>query len=375
MAKHKEPRRGESTARRAKKTWVKGERRGVHDEEAVPRHAVAMKPRARDIVRHTDSSAEQGRRGKIVTTFGRNWVVEEVPAGEQSGTAVFYECVPSRSIVSNNPGSSLLAVGDYVLFTPIEEMEPEDGRYRQGVILAVEERATKLAREAAGRVGSEQVIVSNVEQVVIVMSAADPFYNRRLLDRYLIEAELGGLTAAVCINKIELMDPDFVREDLAMYEEELGVPVLLVSAKNGLGMDDLAELLKGKTSVFSGPSGVGKSTLINALVGDAIQATGAFSKKYQTGVHTTSFTKLFRLSNGGYVADTPGIREYGIWNVDRANLSFYFHDFDEFRHDCHFPACTHTHEPGCAIKAAVEEGLIDPQRYESYCNIFESMRE
>lgn len=373
MAKHREPRRGESTARRAKKTWVKGERRIVTDDEAVPRHAVSMKPRSRDIVRHTDSSAEEGRRGKVVTTSGRNWVVEDL--GEGVHPAVFYECVPSRSIVSNNPGSSLLAVGDFVLFTPIEEAEPEEGRYRQGVILAVEERTTKLAREAAGRVGSEQVIVSNVAQVVIVMAAADPFYNRRLLDRYLIEAELGGLSAAVCINKIELMDPDFVQEDLAVYTEELGIPVLLVSAKQGRGMDELAELLSGQTSVFSGPSGVGKSTLINALIGDEVQATGAFSKKYQTGVHTTSFTKLFRLPNGGYVADTPGIREYGIWNVDRANLSFYFHDFDEVRHDCRFPACTHTHEPDCAVKEAVEEGFIDPQRYESYCNIFESMRE
>lgn len=375
MAKYKEPRRGESTARRAKKSWVKGERHGVNDDEAVPRHAVSMKPRVREIVRHNELSVDQGRRGRVVTTFGRNWVVELLgnTDADIADAVLFYECVPSRSIVSHNPGASLLAVGDVVVFYPTDEGDAEAGRYRQGVILAVEERKTKLAREAAGRVGSEQVIVSNIEQVVVVMAAADPFYNRRLLDRYLIEAELGGLAAVVCINKIELMDPEFVAGDLAMYTEELGIPVLLVSAQQHAGIEELKDVLSGKTSVFSGPSGVGKSTLLNLLIGDVVQATGAFSKKYQTGVHTTSFTKLFRLPNGGYVADTPGIREFGIWNVDRENLSFYFHDFDDFRYDCRFPMCTHTHEPECAVKSAVEDGMVDPQRYESYCNIFESM--
>lgn len=370
MAKRSAPRRGESTARRAKKTWVKGERRDIRDDEAVPRHAVSMKPRARDIVRHNEEDALEGLKGRVVASFARSWIVEEIGRD----TAVFYECTPSRSIVSNNPGSSLLAVGDIVVFQPIEQDEPTD-RYRQGVILSVEERTTKLAREAAGRVGSEQVIISNIGQVVVLMAAADPFYNRRLLDRYLIEAELGGLQPIICINKIELMDPEFVAEDLAVYHEQLDIPVLLVSAKTGQGVEDLAEVLADSMSVFSGPSGVGKSTLLNMLVGNEIQATGEFSKKYQTGVHTTTFTKLFRLPHGGYVADTPGIREFGIWNVDKANLSFYFHDFDEFRHDCRFPMCTHTHEPGCAVKEAVEEGAIDPQRYESYCNIFESMGE
>lgn len=371
MAKKAAPRRGESTARRAKKTWVKGERHSVHDDEAVPRHAVSMKPRARDIVKHNEHDALDGAKGRVVASFARNWIVE---CYDNTASVVFYECTPSRSIVSHNPGSSLLAVGDTVVFQSLEDDTPAD-RYRQGVILAVGERSTKLAREAAGRVGSEQVIVSNVDQVVVVMAAADPFYNRRLLDRYLIEAELGGLQPVICINKMELMDPDFVAEDLAVYEEYLGVPVLLVSAKTGQGIDDLAHALADKTSVFSGPSGVGKSTLLNLLVGDEVQATGEFSKKYQTGVHTTTFTRLFRLPHGGYVADTPGIREFGIWNVDKANLSFYFHDFDEFRHDCRFPMCTHTHEPGCAVKDAVEEGAVDPQRYESYCNIFESMSE
>ncbi len=373
MAKRSAPRRGESTARRAKKTWVKGERRDVRDDEAVPLHAVAMKPRSRDIVRHNEEDALEGMKGRVVASFARNWIVEHIREDREG--AEFYECTPSRSIVSNNPSSSLLAVGDTVVFQPLEQDEPPADRYRQGVILAVEERTTKLAREAAGRVGSEQVIVSNVDQVVMIMAAADPFYNKRLLDRYLIEAELGRLEPVICINKIELMDPDFVAEDMAVYGEHLGVPVLLVSAKTGQGMDELAAVLADKTSVFSGPSGVGKSTLLNMLIGNEIQATGEFSKKYQTGVHTTTFTRLFRLPHGGYVADTPGIREFGIWNVDRANLSFYFHDFDEFRHDCRFPMCTHTHEPGCAVKEAVEEGAIDPQRYESYCNIFGSMNE
>jgi ribosome biogenesis GTPase len=211
------------------------------------------------------------------------------------------------------------------------------------------------------------------------MSAADPFYNRRLIDRYLIAIELGNLEPIICINKIDLMDEDFVREDLTVYSEMLGIPVLLVSATKKKNLRALKTLLSGKKTVFSGPSGVGKSTLVNMLVGDEVQSVTEVSAKTQKGLHTTTFSVIFPLPeaqfpDGGYILDTPGIREFGMWNVDAEDIPFYFHDFDDYRLECRFTPCTHTHEPHCAVKAAVEAGEIDPERYESYCLILESMK-
>lgn len=372
-----------SKSRRTAKTWSKESSQKQHyhkqrygairddEDEFVPVHAVSMTPRLKALQQKQSLNTGALLTGQVVNSTGRSWIVA-VRSNEEPSGQTFYDCVTTRSIVSENPRSTLVAVGDVVCFKP-DDIRGSLGGLPTGAIMLVKKRHTKLARQAAGNDGIEQVIVSNIDHVVIQMAAADPFYNRRLIDRYLIAAEQGNVKPIICINKLDLMREEFVREDLAVYAEQLAIPVVLVSAKRPNGLEELSALLQNTTSVFSGPSGVGKSTLVNILLGNNIQATSEVSQKTQRGLHTTTFSRLFPLPHGGYIADTPGIREFGMWEVAREELSFFFHDFDEVRHDCKFTPCTHTHEPGCAVKAAVEEGLIDADRYESYLNIFDTL--
>jgi len=216
-------------------------------------------------------------------------------------------------------------------------------------------------------------LVSNVDQVIIVHSAAEPFYSRGSIDRYLIAADQGELQPILVINKIELMVEEMLEEDLAVYRDMLEIPVLFMSVVKGKGVSELIALCAGKTSVLVGPSGVGKSSIINAMFGSEIQITGEISDKYQKGKHTTTTASLLALPDNGCLIDTPGLREFGVSNVPVEELPFFFHDFDEYYPQCKYLPCTHTHEPNCAVKTAVEEGLIDELRYESYLKILESI--
>ncbi len=367
-----------SKSRRTAKSWSKGssekqfyakKKQWDEEEDAVPNRAVSMSPRLKNIQQKTFLPSENTFEGHVIDSTGRSFIVQRT--SEEINVGALYDCVVSRSVVTENPASTLVAVGDHVLC----RAEPVSGEIDllPGVIIKITERRTKLARESAGNDGIEQVIVSNIDQVIILMAAADPFYNRRLIDRYLIAAELGNVEPIICINKMDLMDETFVREDLAMYAEFLGIKTLFLSAEKKRGLETLSPVLQGKTTVFSGPSGVGKSTLVNMLIGEEAQITTEVSAKTQKGLHTTTFSKIFPLPEGGYILDTPGIREFGIWDMTKEDLAYYFHDFDEYRLECRFTPCTHTHEPGCAVKGALEEGWIDPERYESYLNILETL--
>lgn len=301
--------------------------------------------------------------GTVMAVGGRTWFV-------QFGDEII-ECLPAGTVYAMHEDTSLLAVGDNV---GIERIEDEMGNMK-GMIVEVGERISQFSRKGIGKHAGEQVIISNVDSILIVMSAADPFYNKRLLDRYLIAAELGGLSPMICINKIELMDEDLIAEDLSVYSGILNIPIFFTSVKEQTGIEELSNALCKHSTVLSGPSGVGKSSLINAITGEELQKTGEVSERTWKGKHITSSARMFAMPGGGFLADTPGLRELGIWDMHPDDVAFYFHDFDAFYPKCKFTSCTHRHEPDCAVKQAVEEELIDPERYISYLQIAESLDE
>jgi ribosome biogenesis GTPase len=263
-----------------------------------------------------------------------------------------------------------VAVGDRVT---IRLNEDDD----TGLIVDIHERESKLSRRAAGhRAGQEHIIVSNVDAAWGMQAMAQPHYNLGFVDRFLVMAEINELPAGLIFNKIDLAD-DAALDELdticAMYDD-IGYTVLQTSATDGAGVDAFRERLTDRISVVTGPSGVGKSTLLNAVEPGLDLRTGEISEKTQKGTHTTTYAELLPLSDGGYIVDTPGIREFGILDLEPDELAFFFVEFLPHINDCKFDDCTHDHEPGCAVKAAVEEGVLYERRYESYLNILKSLR-
>jgi len=278
------------------------------------------------------------------------------------------------STVSENEGANLVAVGDRVEFRP----KASETDMAEGVIVRVEERRTSLVRRREVRRNrskeKEQVIVANIDQLVLITSFDDPPFNSRLLDRYLVFAESEKLPLLIVVNKIDLDEEGMVEDDLEVYRE-LGCNICLVSAEDGRGIEELRELLRDRMSAFSGHSGVGKSTIINLLVGREELRTAETSNKTGKGVHTTTSSAMFPLPGGGYVIDTPGIREFNLSGITRENLRFYYTEFLRYMPECAFSSCSHTVEPGCAVIAAVESEAIDAGRYESYLALLDSLDE
>jgi ribosome biogenesis GTPase len=249
-----------------------------------------------------------------------------------------------------------IALGDRVQVRLLE-----DGG---GVIDSVEPRTRVLSRRDPGR-QAEQILVANPDQAAFVFACADPDPNFRLLDRLLVVAERENLPAIICANKIDLVVGRSARAEFGEYER-LGYGVHYVSAKTGKGMRGLRKALEKRLSVFAGPSGVGKSSLLNALQPGLELATHAVRQATRKGIHTTVFPELMSLTGGGYVADTPGVKAFALWDIEPEELDGYFREIRGLVADCHFNDCTHTHEPGCAVIAAVERGQISPERYDSY---------
>lgn len=322
--------------------------------------------RTRTRLKQGSAPPEGSVSGVVITAVGPRWIV--------STELELMVCAVSGVLDAPHKGS-LVAVGDDVWVQPEQGANQEGDR--TGMIVRVEERRTVLSRKMAGRGRREQVLASNVEAMAIVMSCTQPDYNKRLIDRYLIAADKGDLAPMIIINKMDLFAEEYhqdVRDDLAVYSDVLGIPVILTSASTGQGMDELADILHERTTLLTGPSGVGKSTIINRF-SDLQQRVGEISSKYEKGKHTTTSATLLPLREGGSVVDTPGIREFAIWELGLEELPFYFEEFAPFAQLCRFTPCSHTHEPGCAVKAAVEEGLVDEDRYVSYLNIRAEQKE
>ena len=255
-----------------------------------------------------------------------------------------------------------------------------------GLITGIHPRRNQLSRRAAGRrVGREHVIVSNVDAAWVVQSTFLPKFNAGFVDRFLVVAEAYHLDAGLVINKADLLTGQpRAQEAVGFWRdlyEGLGYPVLMTSATDRTGTEAFREALAGRTSVVAGPSGVGKSSLLNAVDSALDIRTGEVSERTQKGKHTTTFATLHALTPtasgepGGYVVDTPGIREFGIWDMKPEELSGYFVEMRPYLDHCRFPNCTHDHEPGCAVAAAVEDEEIAEERYGSYLSILASLRE
>ena len=259
--------------------------------------------------------------------------------------------------------TTLVATGDQVLYRPTG---PGTGELEE-----VLPRRTQLSRRRAGpgRLPMEQVIVANPDQVVLIFSVCEPDPNLRMLDRLLVIAEANELPALICAHKVDLLeDPDEAREHFGVYEE-IGYPVLYTSVVSGTGVPELRERLRGKISVLCGPSGAGKSSLMNNIQPDLKLDTQEVSDSTGKGRHTTVSVCLWPLDGGGYVADTPGLREAGFYQIDPEDLPWLFVEMRPYLSDCRFSSCSHTHEPGCSVIGAVEAGNISLERHDSYCRL------
>ncbi len=277
--------------------------------------------------------------------------------------------IPGRFRLGDDGTTHPMAAGDRVSI-----VMQEDGT---GVIQEIHERQNRLSRRAAGRrVGMEHVIAANIDRAWLIQSVRMPKINTGLIDRFLVMAESNDVPPGIVLNKADLMkkaDEEAVSTIRTLYET-IGYPVIWTSAETGEGVGTWREALQGKVNVLAGPSGVGKSTLLNRVEPALDLSVANVSDRTRKGRHTTTFAALYPLSFGGAVIDTPGIREFGIIDLEPHDLGFYFIEFRPFLPDCRFPNCTHDHEPGCAVQAAVEEELISDIRYYSYLNILSSVR-
>ncbi|MBQ0115541.1 MAG: ribosome small subunit-dependent GTPase A [Bacteroidales bacterium] len=258
-----------------------------------------------------------------------------------------------------------VAVGDIV------NAEPRDDG--TALIVSIEQRRNYIIRRASNLSKEFQIIASNMDQAVLVVTLANPVTNTTFIDRFLATAMAYRIPVVIAINKTDLLegeDRDLLDAVANLYRT-IGYTVIPVSTVSGEGMDMLREALTGKTSLLSGNSGVGKSSIINKMVPGAELRVGDVSQSHHTGMHTTTFSEMLDLPDGGCIIDTPGVKGFGTIDFDRYETAHYFPEIFKVSEQCRFGNCTHTHEPGCAVREAVEQHLISESRYASYLSILE----
>jgi len=268
-----------------------------------------------------------------------------------------------QGIKTTNP----LAVGDHVEFHLLQEESI-------GLITGISARKNHIIRKATKLSKQSHILAANLDQAIIIVTLAEPRTSTGFIDRFLITAEAYHIPAVIIFNKIDIYNERRMKDLSALTEvyETAGYPCLAVSALTGENTESVRDMIKGKVSLLAGHSGVGKSALINFLEPGLDLKIQPISKVHSKGVHTTTFARMFKLSFGGFIIDTPGIKEFGLFELDRSTLAERYPEMRALMHACKYTNCTHLHEPGCAVKAAVKEGKLSKTRYEGYLRIMAS---
>lgn len=299
--------------------------------------------------------------GKVIQSTGK-WYKVAV-----SGEVV--DCrIPGKFRLRDTGDTNPIAVGDQVDITV-----GDDGK---GMIEVIHDRKNYIPRKATRSGRDEQVLVANIDRAWVVQSIKMPVLKRGFIDRFLVACEAYEIPCGVIINKIDLLKKNKQGglDSVTQTYKEIGYPVLHTSIERPGTIHELKSHIHDKTSVLIGHSGVGKTSLINSLDPSLDLSVGDISSYSEKGKHTTTYSRLLEVGHQGYIVDTPGIKEFGLVNIEPFELSFYFPEMQEYRQDCKFNNCTHTHEPKCGVIEAFERGEIDPERYDSYLNMLDGLQ-
>ena len=313
-------------------------------------------------------------------------MIGEATVVKNAGSHYLLSCLPDwtpfpavlkgKIRLRNNESTNPVAVGDHVRFESSSDILSDISLKNPAQISEVLDRKNHLIRKSTNLSRQSHVIAANVDMAFAVVSLYFPEIKLPFLDRMLVPCEVYGIPVTIVLNKVDLYReeaPQAVADFIDIYTNA-GYRVVCTSARTGEGVDELRSLTCGNVCLFSGESGVGKSSLIKALDPTLDPKIGRISDVHLQGKHTTSLYEMYRLRTGGWVIDTPGLRGFGLVNLEKEEISRYFPEMLKISENCRFTPCTHTHEPGCAVKEAVEDGRISPERYSSYLGMIEEDR-
>lgn len=286
--------------------------------------------------------------GKIIKGIAGFYYVQTEASG-------LYEC-KAKGIFRKEKIKPL--VGDNV------EISVTDEEKKNGNVDQILQRKNTLIRPA----------VANIDQVLVIFAAASPKPNLNLLDRFLVSMEMQGVPAVLCFNKLDCVEKE-EKEQLSRIYAGSGCQVLFTCARTGEGIAQVRAVLEGKTTAVAGPSGVGKSSMVNLLAPEAQMETGEISRKIDRGKHTTRHSEILPVSGHTFICDTPGFSSLAVWDMEKEELKECFREFSPYEGQCRFQGCTHTHEPGCAVKEALEAGRISQERYDNYLEMYTELKE